>query len=34
MGWTLGERINKLEVYITLGWKGLPGTDTLAYWAY
>ncbi len=23
---------NNLEIYITLGWKGLPGTNTLAYW--
>jgi hypothetical protein len=23
---------NKLECYIPLGWKGLPGTNTLAYW--
>jgi len=23
---------NKLECYITLGWKGLPGANTLAYW--
>jgi hypothetical protein len=22
---------NKLDCYITLGWKGLPVTDTLAY---
>ncbi len=22
---------NKLVCYITLGWKGLPGTDTLAF---
>jgi hypothetical protein len=22
-----------LECYITLGWKGLPGTNILAYWA-
>ncbi len=26
-------RLNKLESYITLGWAGLPGTKTLAYWA-
>ncbi len=25
---------NKLEDYIILGWKGLPGTKTLAYWAH
>jgi hypothetical protein len=25
---------NKLECYITLGQKGLPVTNTLAYWAY
>ncbi len=25
---------NKLECYITLGWTGLPGTNTLAYWAH
>jgi len=24
---------NKLECYITLSWKGLPGTNSLAYWA-
>jgi hypothetical protein len=24
---------NKLECYITLSWKELPGTNTLAYWA-
>jgi ABC-type lipoprotein release transport system permease subunit len=24
---------NKLECYITLGWKGLLGTNALAYWA-
>jgi len=24
---------NKLECYITLGWKGLLGKTTLAYWA-
>jgi hypothetical protein len=24
----------KLESYITLGWKGLPETNTLAYWAH
>jgi hypothetical protein len=23
---------NKLECYIALGWKILPGTDTLAHW--
>jgi hypothetical protein len=23
---------NNLECYITLGWKGLPVTNTLAYW--
>ncbi len=25
---------NKLQCYITLGWKGLPLTNTLAYWNY
>ncbi len=25
---------NKLECYISLGWKGLLGKDTLAYWAH
>jgi hypothetical protein len=25
---------NKLECYITLGWKGLPGTNTRAYSAH
>ncbi len=25
---------NKLECYITLGLRGLPRTDALAYWAY
>jgi hypothetical protein len=32
---TLNSRIvpNKLECFIALGWKGLPGTNTLAYWA-
>jgi hypothetical protein len=25
---------NKLECCITLGWKSLPGTNTLAYWAH
>ncbi len=24
--------LNNLDSYITLGWKGLPGTNTLAYW--
>jgi hypothetical protein len=24
---------NKLECYIKLGWKGLPATNALAYWA-
>jgi hypothetical protein len=24
---------NKLECYITLSWKGFPGTNSLAYWA-
>ncbi len=24
---------NKLECYIATGWKGLPGTNTLAYYA-
>jgi hypothetical protein len=24
----------KLECYITLGWKGLLGTNTVAYWAH
>jgi hypothetical protein len=27
----LMSRTNKLEYYITLGWKSLPGTNTLAY---
>jgi hypothetical protein len=26
-------RPNKLEFYITLGWKGLPIINTVAYWA-
>ncbi len=25
---------NKLECYITLAWKCLPGTSTLGYWTY
>jgi hypothetical protein len=25
---------NKLQCYITVGWKGLSGTNALAYWAY
>jgi hypothetical protein len=25
---------NKLECYITLGWKGLQVKNTLAYWVY
>jgi hypothetical protein len=25
---------NKLESYIKLGFNGLPGTNTLAYWNY
>jgi len=25
---------NKLEYCITQGWKGLPGANTLAYWAH
>jgi len=25
---------NKLECYITLGWKGLPVTNTLALWTH
>ncbi len=29
----LTNRPNKQEYYITLGWKGLPGTNTSAYWA-
>jgi hypothetical protein len=28
------ERPNKLECYITLGWKDLPGTNTLTNQAY
>jgi hypothetical protein len=24
----------RLKYYITLGWKGLPGTNTPAYWAH
>jgi len=28
----LNNEPNKLECYITLGWKGLPITTTLAYW--
>ncbi len=27
-------RPNKLECYITQGWKGFPGTNTLAHWTY
>jgi hypothetical protein len=26
--------LNKLECYIALDWKGLPRTNTLAYWAH
>ncbi len=25
---------SKLESYITLGWKGMSKTNTLAYWAH
>jgi len=25
---------NKLECYITLDWKGITGSNTLAYWAH
>ncbi len=25
---------NRLDCYITLGWKVFPGTNTLAYWAH
>ncbi len=25
---------NKLECYIKQGWKGLSGTNSLAYWAH
>ncbi len=25
---------NKLDCFITLGFKGLPGTNTVAYWAH
>jgi len=25
---------NTSECYVTLGWKGLPGTNTVAYWAH
>jgi hypothetical protein len=25
---------NMLECHITLGWKGLPGTNTLASWGH
>ncbi len=28
------ERSNKLERHITLGWKSLTGTNTLAYWSH
>jgi hypothetical protein len=27
-------RPNKSECYVTLGWKGLPGTNTVVYWAH
>jgi hypothetical protein len=27
-------RAFKVECYITLGWKGLSGANTLAYWAH
>ncbi len=27
-------RANKLDHHISLGWKGLQGTSTLAYWAH
>jgi hypothetical protein len=26
------EWANKIECYITLGWKGLKGTNIIAYW--
>ncbi len=26
--------MEKLECYITLGWKGFPVTNTIAYWDY
>jgi hypothetical protein len=26
--------LNKLECLITIGWKGLTGTSTLAHWAH
>ncbi len=28
------EWLNKLDCYITLGWKDLTVANTLAYWAY
>jgi hypothetical protein len=31
---SLTNKPNKLERYITQGWKDLPGTNTLAYWAH
>jgi hypothetical protein len=34
LGWGLMNGPNKLDHYITLGWKGLPGTITLAYWIH
>jgi hypothetical protein len=30
----LTNRHNKLECFITLGWKSLFGANTLAYWTY
>jgi hypothetical protein len=28
------QRPNRLECYMALIWKGLPGMDTIAYWAH
>jgi hypothetical protein len=28
------ERPHKLDCFITLGWKGLPWTNTLVYWVH
>ncbi len=28
------EWLHELECYMRLGWKGLPGTNSLAYWVH
>jgi hypothetical protein len=33
-GWVLMNGLNKLDHYIPLGWRGLPGTKALAYWPH